>query len=182
MRDYDSMAFLAESTRQTPILELYSGENVVGWHGNIERQLDRFLTVYDAARNQEYMDKLSVILKLWRDNPLSGSINVEDIKNLLSGCEVLAVDKWHLKNYFSNLRDQLRILKASEEGFDRGAGDMPAQRPGGSMGSLGSELPSDFGSDVDKLKTPDAEELPPTPEDDKKEIKPVPGNTPPPIA
>ena len=165
MRDYDSIAFIQESSRNWPLTEVYSGEGIVGWHGNIERQLDRMLTTYDAARNQPYVDKLSAFIKIWRNNPMSGSINVEDIEKLLGGTEVLAVDNWHLKNYFSNLRDQLRKLKASEEEMPRG--DMSGGSLGGPkprMGSLSSELSSDFGTDAEKLPQPEAEELPPTPE------------------
>lgn len=165
MRDYDSIAYMLESSRNWSITEVYSGEGIVGWHGNIERQLDRMLTTYEAARNQPYSDKLSAILKIWRNNPMSGSINVEDIEKLLGGIEVLAVDNWHLQNYFSNLRDQLRRLKASEEEMPRGdSGGMAGTKP--RMGSIGKELASDFGSDADKLPQPDNGELPPTPGED----------------
>lgn len=174
MRDYDSIAFIQESSHNWSITEVYSGEGIVGWHGNIERQLDRMLTTYDAARNQPYTDKLSAFLKIWRNNPMSGSINVEDIEKLLGGTEVLAVDNWHLKNYFSNLRDQLRRLKASEEEMPRG--DMGGPGMGGPkprMGSIGRELASDFGSDADKLPQPDNQELPPTPSEDSTTQPPV---------
>ena len=163
MRDYDSIAYLSESLRERPIVEVYSGEGIVGWWGNIERQIDRMLATYEAARNRPYTDKLSTYLKIWRGSPLSGSINVEDINTLVSGAEVLAVDNWNLKDYFSNLRDQLNKLKASEEELPRDAsGIQPGPKP--RIGSIGKELASDFGPDADKLATPPAEELPPTPE------------------
>ena len=168
MRDYDSIAYLSESIRDSRIVEVYSGEGIVGWHGNIERQIDRMLTTYEAARNRPYTDKLSAYLKIWRKNPLSGSINVEDINALNGGAEVLAVDNWNLKDYFSNLRDQLNKLKASEEELPRSAvGMQPDMGPKPRMGSIGKELASDFGSDIDKLAPPPPEELPPTPEDGK---------------
>lgn len=165
MRDYDSIAYLSESLRDSKIVEVYSGEGIVGWHGNIERQMDRMLTTYEAARNRPYTDKLSAYLKIWRNNPLSGSINVEDINTLNSGAEVLAVDNWNLKDYFSNLRDQLNKLKASEEELPRSAAGMqPGMGPKPRMGSIGKELSTNFGPDADKLATPPADELPPTPE------------------
>jgi hypothetical protein len=165
MRDYDSIAYLSESLRDNCLVEVYSGEGIVGWHGNIERQIDRMLTTYEAARNRPYVDKLSTYLKIWRGNPLSGSINIEDINILVSGAEVLAVDNWNLKDYFSNLRDQLNKLKASEEELPRSAaGIQPNAGPKPRIGSIGKELASDFGPDADKLATPPAEELPPTPE------------------
>lgn len=162
MRDYDSIAYLSESVRDNHLVEVYSGEGIVGWHGNIERQLDRMLTTYEAARNRPYTDKLATYLKIWRGSPLSGSINIEDVNTLASGAEVLAVDNWNLKDYFSNLRDQLNKLKASEEELPRSAaGIQPGPTP--RMGSIGKELTSDFGADADKLATPPAEQLPPTP-------------------
>jgi hypothetical protein len=173
MRDYDSIAFIGESSHNWSITEVYSGEGVVGWHGNIERQLDRMLTTYEAARNQPYTDKLAAYIKIWRNNPMSGSINVEDIEKLLGGTEVLAVDNWHLKNYFSNLRDQLRRLKASEEEMPRGDAGGPMGGPKPRMGSMGRELASDFGTDADKLPSPDNAELPPTPGEDSTTQPPV---------
>jgi hypothetical protein len=166
MRDHEALAYLVDSIQNLRVMEVYSGEGIVGWHGNIERQLDRMYTTYEAARNQHYTDKLAVFMKIWRGSPISGSINVEDIDKLLSGTEILAVDNWHLKNYFSNLRDQLRKLKASEEELPRGMGDEPPSANAGGMSSssLGGETPSEFGPDADKLPTPDSEELPPTPE------------------
>lgn len=97
------------------VSEAFKGTAIVGWQGKIERQLQAMVGENTEARNHAYADKLRAFLELWRANPLNGSINVETISNLLSGTEVPAVDDWRYNNYFSNLRDKLRELKASVE-------------------------------------------------------------------
>ena len=177
MHTYESLAYLAETSRIMPMVEVYSGEGIVGWHGNIERQMDRARTTYEAAKNQPYVDKLTAYLTTWRAHPLTGSINAEDINVLLAGADILAQDNWNLKNYFSNLRDSLRRLKASEEELPRGdsgglggpGGGMGGGGLGGGLGSLGpkSAIDQELGANPDKLATPDNAELPATPEDDQ---------------
>ena len=95
--------------------ESYNGSEVVQWYGNIERQLDRMHSEAEQNRNHDYANKLRAFLTVWRDNELTGSLNRETIVALKSGTEVLAVDEWGHGDYFSNLRDQLRRLLASEE-------------------------------------------------------------------
>ena len=158
--DYADQAFLAESTRGAFVAEVYSGEAIVGWQGNIERQLDRMAKTYDAAGNRSYFDKLTTFLRSWRGRPLSGSINTEDLSVLLSATEQLAVDDWGLKNYFSCLRDSLRRLIASEEELPRGVSGPELDRQP-SRSTLSQELPTEFGPENDQIKKPDEEQLPP---------------------
>lgn len=113
IRDYESFQFV--SRRAPTLLEYYSGQEVVSWQGRIERQLMDDIEEYEAARNPGYADKLRAFLQAWRQHYIGGSINVETIDALLTATEVLAVDPWKMQNYFSNLRDQLRKLKASVE-------------------------------------------------------------------
>lgn len=103
------------SLRPRRIQEAFKGTAIVGWQGKIERQLQAMVAENTEARNHAYADKLRAYLELWRSNPLNGSINVETVDSLLSGAEVPAVDDWKYSNYFSNLRDKLRELKASVE-------------------------------------------------------------------
>jgi len=97
------------------LLETFSGTSIVAWQGKIERQLVNLINEYDEANNPGYVTKLQTYLKLWRDNPLTGSINVETLRTLLAPTEVLAVDSWKLQNYFSQLRDAIKVVQASVE-------------------------------------------------------------------
>jgi hypothetical protein len=133
LHSYESLAHL-DSNRW--VLEAFSGTSIVQWYGNIERQLTRMLEENEAARNFVYADKIRTFLKTWRENEITGSLNRDSIEILKSATEQLAVDPWNLGNYFSNLRDQLRKLLASEEQLPRVATE-PSEKMGGPGGGAG---------------------------------------------
>ena len=95
----------------------------------------------EASRNFVYTDKLRAFQKIWRENEITGSLNRETLNALKTACDVLAVDSWTLANYFSNLRDQLRKLIASEEALPRVdmEQNMPNRGPGAGAG--GTSMP-----------------------------------------
>ena len=151
--DYESMGWATSPERQdAPALcEVYNGTQIVEWYGNIERQLQDLINQSEGARNWPYVDKLRQFLSTWRDNRLDGSINLEIIRPLETAAGGLSVDTWKLQNYFSNLRDQLRKLIASEEELPRNPEPLKkSARPRG--GSAPKAPPSDFGAE----KTPGA--------------------------
>jgi hypothetical protein len=137
--------------RKPYILEVYEGNDIVQWAGNIERQLTRMLEENEASRNFVYADKLRQFVKTWRENEVTGSLNRETLLILKTATEQLAVDSWNLANYFSNLRDQLRKLLASEEQVPRGGDSGMDDKMGGpGGGSPGGSLPPmnpEFGPD-----------------------------------
>jgi len=141
--DYESWG-AADSAQEVPyMLESYKGSSIVSWQGNIERQIADMVEKYTANRNFPYQDKLRQFLQIWRKYPISGSINRETLDPLESAADILAVDNWKLSNFFSNLRDQIRRLVASEEELPRPTGDEePA--PGSGGGSMAAP-PSTFG-------------------------------------
>jgi hypothetical protein len=144
--DYESFGVLNFNVQNPALLEAYSGTAIVQWYGNIERQLGRLLDDAEKGRNWPYADKVREFLRIWRDNEITGSLNREQIDILKSASDVLAVDSWNLKNYFSNLRDQLRKLIASEEELPRDL-DMNANNPmaGGGGGRGAPPMNPDFG-------------------------------------
>ena len=119
----DLGAFSARRPNRPTLLEGWRGSQVVEWYGSIERQLESLQREASAAENKDVEAKVYAYLKTWRENELTGSVNVETVNALLAGSSILAVDRWNLSNYFSQLRDQLRRLKSSLEelpvaGFD----------------------------------------------------------------
>ena len=148
MNTFHSYEEWGASTRSqgTPVLEAYSGEAIVGWYNTIDTQVTRYIEDESARRNFEYADKLREFRKTWRNNPISGSINREDIEVLKAGADQLAVDSWGMDSYFQGLRMSLAKLIASEEELPRGM-DMNANDPfgGGSPGRPGPPLSPDFG-------------------------------------
>lgn len=142
--DYESMGWKDAHQARPILLEAYKGTDIVQWYGNIERQLQGFVGDAEQSHNQPYSTKLDTFLnKVWRPNEITGSMNRETLESLLAGATVLAVDDWTYQNYFSNLRDQLRKLIASEEELPRG-GDEVEPMAGTSRGG-GPPMNPEFG-------------------------------------
>lgn len=100
--------------------EDYKGTDIVRWYGTIESQIVKMLESSDSKKNRVYSDKISEFLKIWRSNPITGSINTEIVRPLATAASLLAVDSWDHATYFRSLRDSLNILIASEEQLPRG--------------------------------------------------------------
>ena len=138
--DYETMGYLNWALRHPEafnICEAFSGTKIVKWSGNIERQLVNMLEEAEKGRNYPYADKLREFLKIWRANEITGSINRETLEILKSAADILAVDQWDMSAYFGSLKDQLRILIASEEQLPRGMeepGNEPMAGGGGGAG------------------------------------------------
>lgn len=159
--DYESMGYIRFNNREPELCETYSGTSIVQWHGRIERQLINHLADAEKGRNFPYADKLREFLKIWRSNEISGSINRETLEVLKSAADMLSVDTWDMASYFSSLRDQLRVLLASEEELPRGI-DMNQNDPfagGGGGGGGAPPMSPAFGAEEEP--PPGGEEVPP---------------------
>jgi hypothetical protein len=146
--DFGSMQF---DQRRPDLLEAFSGTSIVAWQGRIERQLHDLINEYEEANNPVYVDKLRAILQHWKTNQLTGSVNVETIDSLVGPVELAAADSWKLQDYFSKLKDSLKVLHASLEELPPGPEPQPAGMERNMMPSGGGDLPpiSDFGPDKD---------------------------------
>ncbi len=147
--DYESMGYLDLKTRRAALVEAFAGTAIVGWHGKIEGQLVNLLNDAEKGRNYTYADKLREFLKIWRANEITGSINRETLEILKSAADILSVDTWDMAAYFRSLKDQLRILIASEEQLPRGMeepGNEPMAGGGGGGGGAPPMAPA-FGAE-----------------------------------
>lgn len=184
---FEDMEFnrMQAATRTPVIMEGYSGQKIVQWAGQIERQMQTMLKEQEAANNHSYSDKVRTYLEIWRKNEITGSLNRETLDVLQAPLAVLAVDDWSLANYFSNLRDRLRTLIAAEEELPRdmdGAGEEPMRGSSGGRGappmgnSFGPEDEAPPGTEeappADDLPTPDELEAE-VPDLDKEPLPPV---------
>jgi hypothetical protein len=175
VHDYESQA-IAGIRISSYLPETYSGTSIVQWHGKIERQLVNMLGDAEKGRNFTYADKVREFLKIWRSNEINGSINRETLETLKSAADMLSVDTWNLASYFSSLRDQLRVLVASEEELPRGVDtnqNDPFAGGGGGGGGGAPPMSPAFGPEEDK--PPGAEgDMPPGTEGEGE--VPPPGN------
>lgn len=148
IHDYESLAYIDFIRERPDIMEAYDGKSIVRWYGKIENQLGKLLADAEKSRNFPYADKLREFQKIWRSNEITGSINREVLDTLKAASDMLAVDNWNLNSYFRSLRDELRVLVASEEELPRGS-DMEQNDPyaggGGGGGRGGPPMSPDFG-------------------------------------
>lgn len=153
----------ARSVKYPPVLEAVRGTQVVEWYGRIERQLVDMVNRFQTTRNFSSKAKAQEYLQIWRQNELTGSVNVDTINTLLSAANILAVDEWGDSNYFASLRDKLRMLKAGQEELPPigDEGDQPTgPRPRSAAGPvtpLDGEPSQDFGPEPEPGETVDQE-------------------------
>jgi len=127
MHSYDDMALLEEiSVVPAELTEGWRGTDLVKWQSRLLTQMQDMIAKYTKLKNTEYVDKLSNVLKIWKDNPISGSVNVEDLKILQAATSQLASDDWKLQKYFRNIETNIRAIVASEEELPR----MPDENAG----------------------------------------------------
>lgn len=145
--DYETMGYLHWNLKRAePLHEAFSGTSVVSWSGKIERQLVNMLGEAEKGRNYVYADKIREYLKIWRSNEITGSMNRETLEILKAAADMLAVDQWDMAAYFGSLKDQLKVLIASEEQLPRGM-EEPGNEPmaGGGGGAGGPPMSPAFG-------------------------------------
>jgi hypothetical protein len=155
LTDYESMGVVSERIQRDSappelLSETLSGSQVSSWYSMIEDFLQRKLDDQEAARNFENADRLRAFLNTWRDNELTGSISVDQLRPLKAACEQASAVKSGLRPIFSSLLRNLRKLIADEEELPRGI-DQNANDPmaGGGLGSAPPMSP-DFGPDKEK--------------------------------
>ncbi len=151
LHDYESMGAIQNiEEAQVPVLETLSGSQVVSWASMIEDFLQRKLDDQEAARNYENADRLRAFLNTWRDNELTGSISVDQLRPLKAAAEQASAIKSALRPIFTSILRNLRKLIADEEELPRGI-DQNANDPmaGGGMGAAPPMSP-DFGPDKEK--------------------------------
>jgi len=138
--DYESLGQVNFNRRKAVLIEAFSGIEVIRWHGRITDQLVNMLEDAEKSRNFVYADKLRKFLEVWRANELTGSINRETLEVLKAAADLLGVDNWNLRTYFSSLATQLKVLIGSEEMLPRDT-DMDQNEPFAGTGGAGRGAP-----------------------------------------
>ncbi len=144
--DYESLGTLQTVENvEVPLLETISGPAIVSWYSMIEDFLQRKLDDQEAARNHENADRLRAFLNTWRENELTGSVNVDDLKPLKAAAEQQAAVKSPLRPIFSSLLRNLRKLVADEEALPRGIDQNAVDPMSAGLGRGAPPMSPDFG-------------------------------------
>jgi hypothetical protein len=138
--DYESMGRVDFDRHKAALLETYSGVDIIKWHGRITDQLVGMVEEAEKGRNFPYADKVREFLKTWRANEITGSINRETLEVLKAAADMLAVDNWNFRTYFSSLSTNLKVLIGSEEQLPRDV-DMAQNEPLAGTGGAGRGAP-----------------------------------------
>lgn len=144
--DFESLGALQNiEETQVPILESLTGSSVVSWYSMIEDFLQRKLDDQEAARNHENANQLRAFLNIWRDNELTGSISVDQLRPLKAAAEQGASTKSGLRTIFTSILRNLRKLIADEEQLPRGVDTNAVNPMGGGLGRGAPPMSPDFG-------------------------------------
>jgi hypothetical protein len=148
--DYESWGSVQNiEESQVPVLETLSGSQVVSWYTMIEDFLQRKLDDQEAARNHENADRLRAFLNTWRDNELTGSISVDQLRPLKAAAEQAAAIKSSLRPIFTSILRNLRKLIADEEQLPRGVDTDQIDPMSGGLGRGAPPMSPDFGPEAD---------------------------------
>ena len=169
LHDYESLGTLQNvEEAQVPVLEVLQGAQVVSWYSMIEDFLQRKLDDQEAARNRENGDRLRAFLNTWRENELTGSISVDQLRPLKAAAEQATAVKSSLRPIFSSILRNLRKLIADEEQLPRGIDTQAVDPMSAGLGRGAPPMSPDFGPEKE---TPDemlaGEEMEPPPEEGK---------------
>jgi len=125
----------------------YSPTDLVSWYGKITQQL-----LDKVAKSRELEDsaavlKLEQFTRLWRQYPITGSVQIENVTPLQAAASVLAMDSWSEARYFLYLETALSRVLADLQRVP--ALDVPQKgTPGGSRKAM--RPPSNFGPEMPK--------------------------------
>jgi hypothetical protein len=178
IHDYESLVYLSEPGRFTPasieppelLSEVLQGSQVVSWYSMIEDFLQRKLDDQEAARNRENADRLRAFLNTWRENELTGSISVDQLRPLKAAAEQASAVKSSLRPIFTSVLRNLRKLIADEEQLPRGIDTGAVDPLKAGLGRAAPPMSPDFGPDKetpDELAGLGADEMEPPPEEGK---------------
>ena len=189
--DYETLGLSQLIPFRVPLIEDYSGVQIVGWYGKVGTELRKKRDHYERSNNRILADKITAFLKTWDANPLSGSINRETLEMYKAASLILGNDSNHdIGSFFRSLTTEIDKVIAQTEQLPPAEGDSTATPTGRASTSFGSAPMTSFGGEEDgpsgpsPLEPESDEGAEPEPaggtETPDQETEPTPGPTPPP--
>jgi len=153
--DYESLGEASMMPLRLPVLEDYTGVQIVGWYGKVGTEMRKKRDHYERSGNRPLADKLSAFLRTWENNPVTGSINRETLEMYKAASLVLGNDTNHdIGSFFRALTTEIDKVIAQTEQLPPAEGDSTATPTGRAGKSFSSGPLTSFGG----------EEGPPVPE------------------
>lgn len=141
---YEDMAASVALPELCPVVEAFSGTDIVRWYNTIKFKLREMVNKQEANRNQEYADLLRTYANTWEANPIGGSMNREVLALLKAAGEPYSKMDWNQQSFFVGLMTSLDELLADQEQLPTGVDteqNMPmAGGAGGSMPPMGTDF------------------------------------------
>lgn len=139
IRDYEFLGHASMQVYQPAIIEAYAGADIVQWWGTILGQLRDMKERTEENGNEEYATRLAKFIRTWEENELTGSMNIESIRNLKTASEWAGAMDWNFANYFETLTNWLRRLTASIEQLPTTPPPKQSSKPSGGGASAAME-------------------------------------------
>ena len=144
--DYENMAMASLIPMRTPILEDYTGVQIVSWYGQVGTEMRKKRDHYEKSDNRVLADKITAFLRTWDNNPITGSINRETLEMYKAASLILGNDTNHdIGSFFRALTTEIdKVIAQTEQLPADGQSAEPAPRAksfggGGPTPSFGGE-------------------------------------------
>ncbi len=185
--DYETLGQSQLIPFRVPLVEDYSGVQIVGWYGKVGTEMRKKRDHYERSGNRILADKITAFLKTWDANPLSGSINRETLEMYKAASLILGNDSNHdIGSFFRSLTTEIDKVIAQTEQLPPAEGDSTATPTGRASTSFGSAPMTSFGGEENGPSGPipvepeSGQEEPAGGAETDQETEPTPGPPPPP--
>jgi len=144
VHSYEDMGWGAPA--QPIMLEAWSPSAIKRWYETIKYEIKALIEKWEGKRNFEYARYLRNYSNIWDQNPISDSINVEELRVLKAAADTYADMKWDEQYFFVGLTKSLSELLADQRGGPTGVdmnqnmGMVGGAGGGGSFPPMGTEF------------------------------------------
>lgn len=145
IKSYEDWGVASQQKPAAPVLEAFSGTDIVRWYNTIKFKLRDMITKQEANRNQEYADLLRTYANTWESNAITGSINREVIELLKAAAEPYSKMDWNQQSFFVGLVTSLDELLADQEQLPTGVDTEQNMPMAGGAGASMPPMGNDFG-------------------------------------
>lgn len=140
---YEDAAFIGSRKRAADITEVYRGADMVRWWGEQERVLQAKIDEYAQKEGKEgEIASLKVLLDIWRQNRIDGSMRISTLNALYSAtAQGAAATGLDTANFIGRLRDNIAQVIATKQELPTVPSSTGKTVPGGGLPSGAKHKP-----------------------------------------